>query len=346
MQSTAITTRAWVGLSIAMVAAASFGSSGAFAKGLIAGGWSPGAVVTLRVAGAALLLAPPVALAMRGRWRDVLAEWRLLTAYGLMGVAGCQLAYFMAVSHIDVGVALLLEYLAPVLLVGWVWLRHGHRPRRLTLLGVVLALGGLALVLDIGGGAHVDLVGVAWGLVAAIGLCGYFLLSADSDRAVPPLVLAGAGLVVGTVVLAAAGAVGILPMQIGATEVALAGTVVPWWAAIAELAVVSAALAYVAGVASVRVLGTKVASFVGLTEVLFASLFAWVLLGEVLGPVQILGAVLVLGGVIAVRADERTGERAPEATGVPAAARRHADAEGDLTVDAAAHDFPRMATVD
>jgi drug/metabolite transporter (DMT)-like permease len=70
------------------------------------------------------------------------------------------------------------------------------------------------------------------------------------------------------------------------------------------LAIVAAVVAYVAGVAAARVLGARLASFLGLTEVLFAVAFAWLLLGQRLTAAQFAGAVLVLAGVALVRLDE------------------------------------------
>ena len=63
-----------------------------------------------------------------------------------------------------------------MLVVGWLWLRHGQRPRRLTVTGAVTAIAGLAMVLDLAGSARIDPVGVMWGLLAAVGLAIYFLL--------------------------------------------------------------------------------------------------------------------------------------------------------------------------
>ncbi len=226
----------------------------------------------------------------------------------MTGVAGCQLAYFFAVSHLSVGVALLLEYLAPVLIVGWLWLRHRRRPGRLTLLGVMLALGGLLLVLDLTGQVSLSPVGVLWGLGAAVCLVLYFLLADQVDDGLSPIALAGAGLVVGAAVLWLAAVAGLLEMTRGADEVLLGGREVAWWVPVLVLAVVAAAFAYVTGVGAVRVLGSKVASFVALTEVLFAVLFAWLLLGELPAVVQLVGGALIVGGVVAVRADEPAGQ--------------------------------------
>ena len=299
--------RPLVGIGLALASAAAFGTSGAFAKSLLLGGWSPGAVVTLRITlGAAVLLVPTL-LGLRGRWGLLRRNGWLVVGYGLTGVAGCQLAYFFAVSHLSVGVALLIEYLAPVLIVGWLWIRHRRRPGGLTLLGVALALGGLLLVLDLTGEVALSPVGVLWALGAAVCLVLYFLLADQVDEGLSPLTLAGAGLVVGAVVLWLAAAAGLLDLTRGADEVDLGGRAVPWWLPVLVLAVVAAAFAYATGVGAVRVLGSKVASFVALTEVLFAVLFAWLLLAELPAIVQLVGGALIVGGVVAVRTDEPAG---------------------------------------
>src|SRR6476620_9923190 len=166
-----------VGLGVALVSAAAFATSGAFGKSLVVGGWSPGAVVTMRITLAAVVLLGPALWSLRGRWAALRRNAWVVVGYGLTGVAGCQLAYFNAVTHLSVGVALLLEYLAPVLIVGWLWLRHPQAPRRLTVIGIALAMIGLLLVLDVIGGATLSLVGVLWGLGAAVCLVLYFLLA-------------------------------------------------------------------------------------------------------------------------------------------------------------------------
>src|SRR5215217_744230 len=106
------------------------------------------AAAAVRVLLAAAVLAPVAAVQLRGRWSALARNLPLVTAYGLIAVAGCQLAYFNAVAHLQVGVALLIEYTAPVAVVGWLWFRHGQRPGRLTVGGAVLGLTGLLLVLD------------------------------------------------------------------------------------------------------------------------------------------------------------------------------------------------------
>jgi drug/metabolite transporter (DMT)-like permease len=306
--------RAASGLWFAVASAATFATSGPFAKALLLEGWSSGAVVLLRVGGAALALAVPTWLALRGRWALVRHNLGPVLAYGAVAVAGCQVSYFYAVQRLDVGVALLLEYLGIILVVLWVWLRTRRAPGRLTGLGILLAVAGLALVLDLTGQSRPDLVGVLWGLLAATGLATYFVIAAK-DSELPPVALAGVGMGAGALVLGVLGAVRVLPMHFSAAPVTLRGVELPWWTAIGELALVAAAAAYLLGIFAARRLGSTVASFVGLTEVLFAVLFAWLLLGELPRVVQLAGGVLIVGGVVAVRVGELRRVRAEAACG-------------------------------
>ncbi len=296
-------TSSTTGIALALISSAAFGTSGAVGRSLLDGGWTTGAVVTLRISLAAVILLVPTWLALRGRWAVLRRQWGVVLAYGTFAVALPTLAYFSAIQHLSVGVALLIEYLAPVLIVGYLWARTRRAPGWLTAAGVVLSLVGLALVLDVTGDVHVSAVGVLWALLAAVGLAVYFLLadSGAGDDALPPLALAGAGLVVGAVALAAAGLTGLVPMGASTDDVLLGEWTVAWWVPVLELALLAAAFGYVTGILAVRRLGSTVSSFVALTEVLFAVLFAWWLLGELPVPVQLLGGGLIVCGVVAVR---------------------------------------------
>jgi drug/metabolite transporter (DMT)-like permease len=275
-------------------------------------GWSPTAVVAARVSIAALVLAVPGVLALRGRWSLLWSNVRAVTIFGFIGVAGCQVAYFEAVQRLSVSVALLLEYSGILLIVAWQWMRHGQKPRRLTIGGAALAVLGLAFVLDLIGERHLDPVGVLWGLAAAVFLAIYFFVAGDSDEDLPAVTMSGASMLIGALVLLALGAFGIMPMHATTNPVTLAGTQMSWIVPVLGIALVAAALAYVLSIAAVRKLGVKLASFVSLVEVLFAVLFAWVLLGEVPTWMQAVGGALVVAGVALVRADEMKDVSAPD----------------------------------
>lgn len=291
------------GLGLAVTAAAAFGTSGSFADSLMDAGWTPGATVTARIVTAALLLTPIALFQLRGRWQLLRRSAGTIVLSGLLAVAGCQLAYFYAIQHLEVGVALLLEYLGIVLVVLWMWLRHGQRPRRLTVAGMVAAVAGLVLVLDPSGGLNGT--GVMWGLLAATGLAAFFVVSARSDAEVPPMVIAWGGMVVGAVVLVLAGLTGILEWQASTDDVTMFGGQVSWVVPVVGLSLVAAAIAYSFGIAAARMLGARVASFVGLTEVLFAVLFAALLVDQVPTWAQVLGGAVVLAGVALVQAGDR-----------------------------------------
>lgn len=296
--------RTVIGLVLALVSAVTFSTSGSFARGLLETGWSPAAAVTWRVVIAGLLMVVPGLLALRGRWHLLRRGMRSIVLFGVVAVAGTQLAFFRAIAHVSVGVGLLLEFLGIILVVFWFWVRHGERPRPLTILGSALAIVGLLFILGIFGGVEVNLVGVLWGLAAAFGLATYFVVSSNEKVEVPPLVFSAGGLLVGAATLGLAGLVGIIELAWETEAVHLAGWTMPWWLDVVILGLVSTAVPYFAGVSANRRLGSKVASFVGLSEVMAAVVVAWILLAEIPAPIQLLGGVFILGGVIAVKIDE------------------------------------------
>ncbi len=313
-----------LGLGLAVASAATFGSSGTFGDSLMKTGWTPAAAVTVRIALAAALLTVPALRALAAApegWTRLRLSLPAVAGYGLVAVAGCQLFYFNAVEHLSVSVALLLEYSGTLLVVAWMWLRHGERPRRLTVAGAGAAIVGLVFVLNLTGDAHVDLVGLLWGAGAAVGLAVYFLLSSRGGEQLPPLVMAWAGMVVAASALALLSLCRVLDFRARAADVRLGGHAVAWWVPVVGIALVSTAIAYSCGIAAARRLGATVASFVGLAEVLFATLFAWLLLDKRPTPLQAVGGLAVLGGIVLVRLDQvrhRVGaEVDPGSRGVP-----------------------------
>ena len=302
----AAASRLTAGLLFALVSAVSFGLSGALARGLLETGWSAGAMTLVRVALGAAALTPFGLAALRGRWGLLRRNLGLLATYGVVAVAGAQFCYFSAVQHMQVGPAILIEFTAPAAVVVFLWLRHGQRPGRMTLAGAGLAALGLVLVLDLISGADLSIPGVLWALGAMVGCATYFIISADEDNGLPPLVLAWAGLLVGALALGLLGLVGVLPMRTSTDAASYAGAEVPWWVPLLVLGLVTAALSYVAGIAAGRRLGSRLASFVALLEVVASVCWAWLLLDELPGSVQLLGGLLILAGVVAVKLGERS----------------------------------------
>jgi drug/metabolite transporter (DMT)-like permease len=310
------------------LSAATFSTSGTFASALYGAGWSPGTAVLARIGVAAVILTVPAVIQLRGRWPLLWRNARSVAAYSLLAIAGPQLCFFNAVARIPVGIALLLEYLGVVLVVGWLWLRHGQRPRRLTVAGGTVAIAGLAMVLDLAGPSGINPVGVVWALLGAVGLASFFLLSAGGEREpLPPIVMAWAGMCAATAGLAAVGWTGLLPMTAGTGDVHVLGHQVSWIVPVLGMSLLAAVIAYVAGIGAARRLGARLTSFVSLSETLFAILFAWLLLGQLPSVRQFLGGAFILGGVVMVRLDEMRPALAPGSPARRPPAEQHERAE-------------------
>jgi len=303
--------RGALGIVMGLAAGLAFGAGGTIVKPLFTEGWTPGAAVFGRLLVAAVVLAIPALVAVRFDVRPLLRAWRLVLAYAVLAVAGVQLAFYAAIERIPVSIALLIEYLAPVALLLVAWARTRRMPHRLVLAGAALALVGLVLVIGPSGAGALDPIGVGLAAVAMIGVAFYYVVGDRTPEGAPPVTLAWAGFVLGAAALALVGVVGILPMRATFGEVPFFGTQTPWWVPLVTVGVMSTAVAYVAGITAITLLGARVASFLGLSEVVFAGIVGWIVLGEAIAPVGLLGAALILGGIVLVRM-----ERAAEAVAV------------------------------
>ncbi len=285
-----------LGLGLALASAMAFGGSGVAAKPLIEAGLDPLHVVWLRVAGAALVMLPVA-------WRHRRLPPRrpaLLAGFGLLAVAGVQACYFASISRIPVGVALLVEYLAPALVLGWVRFVQRRPVTRAAALGVVLAVAGLACVVEVWSGLSFDAVGLLLALGAACCQVGYFVLSdqgSDAGADAPdPLGVIAYGLLVGTAVLTAVARPWRMDWSVLAGGADLDGSTVPAWLLLGWIVLVATVVAYVTGVLSVRRLSPQVAGVVACLEAVIATALAWVVLGEHLSAPQIVGGAVVLAG--------------------------------------------------
>lgn len=307
------------GLAFALGSCVTFALSGMFASALIESGWSSGAVTTLRIAGSALVLLVPAVLAMRGRWSRLrTGAWNLIM-FGVFAVTVAQLGFFSAVQFIPPALALVIEFLGPVLLVLWTWARTRRSPTGLTIAGIVVAVLGLVLVAGVGAGA-LDPIGVLLALTAAVGNAVYWATAASQAHGIPPVALAGFGLAIGGVLLALASLVGLLPFSMADAVATLAGVDLTMPVAVGALIVVATVVPYVLGIEGARRLGPTVASFVGYTEPLFGVIWMALLLAILPTGTQWLGAAAIVVGVVLVKLGQLRAERAiTSPTAVPSA---------------------------
>jgi drug/metabolite transporter (DMT)-like permease len=297
-----------LGLLFAVGSALSFGMSGPLAKALMDAGWSPTGAVTARMAVGALAMAVFATIVKRDWVREAVAHRKIVIAYGIFPIAGAQLCYYNAVAHLSVGVALLLEYTAPVLVVGWLWATTRRRPANLTLAGVALAVAGIMLVLNVFAGANINATGVAWGLAAAVCAASYFMMSdevAADGTGLNSITLAAGGLVVGAATTAALGVLGVMPMTFATNDTVVAGLTMSWLVPVIALGVITTAIAYTLGIMGIARLRPRFASLLGLSEVMFAVLAAWLLVGEAMTLTQAVGGAVVLVGLALARQGDR-----------------------------------------
>lgn len=307
-----------LGLTIALVSAFAFGGSGPAAKPLIEAGLDPLHVTWLRVAGAALVTLP-----LAWRHRGLLRRRPgLLAGFGLLAVAGVQACYFAAISRIPVGVALLIEYLAPALVLGWVRFVQRRPVTRAAAVGVVLAVAGLACVVEVWAGMAFDAVGLLFALGAACCQVGYFVLSdhgsdGKGGREVPdPLGVIAYGLLAGALLLTVVARPWAMDWSVLGGQADMDGTPVPAFVLLAWTVLVATVAAYLTGVVSVRRLSPQVAGVVACLEAVIATGLAWVLLGEHLSAPQMVGGVIVLAGAfIAQRSAPKNAAPEPVAGG-------------------------------
>ncbi|MFD4948415.1 DMT family transporter [Streptomyces sp. NPDC058239] len=302
-------------LGLALASAFAFGGSGVAAKPLIEAGLDPLHVVWLRVAGAALVMLPVA-------WRHrLLVRSRpiLLLGFGLLAVAGVQAFYFAAISRVPVGVALLVEYLAPALVLGWVRFVQRRPVARRAAVGVVLAVGGLTCVVEIWSGLSFDVVGLLLALGAACCQVGYFVLSdqggAEGVEPPHPVGVIAYGLLIGTVVLTVVARPWGMDWSVLGGSAGMDGTDVPAWLLLVWTVLISTVIAYVTGVISVRLLSPAVAGVVACLEAVIATVLAWVMLGEHLSAPQLIGGSMVLIGAFIAQSTTPKTPSGPVASG-------------------------------
>jgi len=291
-----------VALSVSALVASS--TSGSFAKSLLEAGWSVGAVTLLRMGLATIVLAPFAGWLLLTRRARLRGSLRGVLAVGTLGATGTTVCYFNAVALLPVGIAMMGLYTSPVMVLLWVWLRHGRRPDLWTVAGAVVAIGGVVLVVLTMGVGTPSPRGMAWALGGAVCLASFFISAAQVRADAPATVVAGAGLLVATATIAVLGMLGLVSLRTGRATVELASTSVSVVIPVALLALVPTAYTYVASMKSVKVLGARLASFLGLIELLAAVLLAWILLGEQPTARQMAGAALVIAGVTLIRSEQ------------------------------------------
>jgi drug/metabolite transporter (DMT)-like permease len=305
--SSGLSPRRSAGLLFGISSSLCFSASGTFAKALTDAGFSALQATWLRIVGACtVLLVVTLALRGPGAFRAVArsgAALRGVLMFGLIAVALCQAMYFVAASRLPVGIAILMEFAGPALVVLYQRLVLRRAVRRSAFLGILMAMAGLCCVVEIWSGLSLDTLGLLCGVGTAVGNAAYFLIIDRLTGAADPLVISAGGMCVACVVLLPIAMPWRTPWHRLTAHVVLGHHAVPGWSVAAALVVLSTVLSYVLGGMAVQRLSAPVAAALAYVEPISACVLAWVLLGQSLSAVQIAGGVVVLlGAYIAQRA--------------------------------------------
>ncbi|MGP3931586.1 EamA family transporter [Nonomuraea sp. KM88] len=289
----------YAGLALAFVGSWCFAFAGPMAKYLIAAGLAPMEAVWTRMAGAGLLLVAVLAVVRPSALRIARSKLPFFGLYALMGVAGVQSLYFVAITRLPVGVALLLEFMAPVMVVAWVRVVRRIRLARAAYVGAVVAVVGLAIVVEAWQGLRIDALGLLLGLLAGACCAGYFLMCDGFGDDIDPLGLIAWGLLGAAVLLIPVSQPWNIPWEAFTVSATPEGAVtLPVIGAYLCMAVVATSMAYILSMYAVRRLSAAVGATVASLEVIAGAVVAWALVGETLGVFQMVGGLIVLSGAL------------------------------------------------
>jgi drug/metabolite transporter (DMT)-like permease len=289
-----------LGYAMVAVAATLFALNGTVSKVVLASGIGSGELTEVRCAGALVGLALIAALTRPASLHIRVGELPLLVALGI-GLALVQWSYFFAIHRLDIGIALLIQYIAPILVALWARFVFHEPVRRRIWVALVLSLTGLTLIVEIWHGGRLSGPGVAACLVAAVTYAGYVLIAERGVRTRDPISLSAWGFFFATVFWTVAAPWWNFPAARVGDDVSLLGNLashhLPVWVLMLWVVVLGAIVPFGLIVGALRHISATRAGITAMLEPVVAIMVAWAWLGESLAPVQLSGAALTLVGI-------------------------------------------------
>ena len=307
------------GVLLAIAAAVLFAVNGTVSKVALSNGLSTLELVSVRSAGTAVILLGMTAVRDPAALRASRHELRFLALYGLTGIAMVQWLYFVAIQRMPVGIALLFEYTAPLMVALWVRFVQRQPVRSRLWLGLACALGGLALVAQFWKGMTLDPVGLVSAVGAGAALACYYLMGEQGQRERDPVSLMGFSFGFSAILWAIVSPWRDFPFARLASPVSLPGALpgsVPLWLMVAWVIVLGTVAPFLFVLFAVARLGPARVGLIGMLEPVCAGTIAWVLLGESLNAVQIVGTLIVLVGIVLAESARHTGRVSPLPEGI------------------------------
>ena len=290
-----------MGYLFSLIGAALFGANGSVTKVIVSGGLTPLQLTQFRVLGGCIITGLVLLVIDRSAFRITRRQVLIMAILGVTGVAILQASYAAALELLPVGIALLFEYTAVLMvaLVAFFFLKEKVSAR--IWVAIALVLGGLAVVAQIWA-SELNALGIVFALVAAVSLATYFLVGERQVGATSPLAVAFWTMLFASIFWAFFSGWWELTPATFTTPVSLEGNlaavVVPLWIPLAWNIVMGTFFAFFFSLLALKHLSATAAGIIASSEIIFAFVVAWVWLGEGLDPLQLGGAAVVLAGII------------------------------------------------
>ena len=290
-----------MGYFYALLAAFLFGANGSVSKVIIEAGLSAIQLTQMRVLGAAIISGIVLLVLDRRSFRLPPRQWPVIIVLGVVGVGLLQATYAFAIALLPVGIALLLEYLAVLIVAVVAFFFFKEKVHIRLWAAIALVIVGLIVVAEIWA-STLNPVGVLWGLAAAISLATYFLVGERQLKNISPLALSFWTMSVASLFWAPFSRWWTFTSETFTTVTSLGGSLggisVPVWLLIVWNVTLGSFAPFLLSLSALKRLSATAAGIVATSEIIFAFITAWLWLQEALSTWQVIGASVVFGGIV------------------------------------------------
>ena len=293
--------RTRLGYAMVATAATLFAVNGSVSKVVLESGLSSLELAQIRATCAALGLLIFLVVFARSVLRVSRRELLFLAAFGVVGVALVQWLYFVAIHNLPVGVALLIEFTAPLFVALFARYVYKEHIRRRIWVAVILCIVGLGVVVEVWAGVAFSTVGVTAALGGAFALTAYLLMAERERRYRDPVSLSFYGFLFAAILWAFVQPVWEFPFEVLGETVSLQGNLsehsAPVWLLVGFIVVIGTMVTFSLLTGALRHISATRASIVATLEPVIATVIAWIWLGETFGATQLIGGAIVLAGI-------------------------------------------------
>ncbi|CAN2246754.1 RhaT Permeases of the drug/metabolite transporter (DMT) superfamily [actinobacterium SCGC AAA044-D11] len=278
-----------------------FAASSIPAKLAMESGLSAWRLTQIRTLGAFLILFTYVFFKNKKSLRIELKELPILIVFGVFGFAAVNVFYFIAILRLNVGIALIIEFTAPIWIALWMRFIQKKAVSKLMWWGLVVGLTGLLLIAQVWRGLTLDGLGIIFALLDALALAVYFLVGEKLVGTKSSEATMAWGLGISSLFFALIQPWWNFPFA-KLTEVVdltgrLEGSSVPTFYLVLWVVFFGTAIPYFLVLNGLRGLSAATSSAIGMLEPVFGGIFAWIFLFEKLTFIQSIGALVVLVGI-------------------------------------------------